>query len=242
MDISLIIPAFNEGENVFLLASQIEKIKNQNDQYEIVFVDDGSTDDTLTQMLKAKKDLDLDITVIQSANRNGQSVAILIGVKESKYDWILTLDADLQNSPENFFILVNQIRENPDQYKSTMVSGLRQKRRDSLIKVISSKTANFIRQLILDDHCTDTGCALKLFHRSFFLGLPQFKNMHRFLPALFQMYGGNCIFVPVTHQPRTMGKSKYGTWDRLIAGIWDLFGVFWIKHRKIVQLTYTRKE
>ena len=238
MNISLVIPAFNEGKNVFLLALEIEKVISNQDQFEIIFVDDGSTDDTYACMLEAKKNIDLDIHTIQSKKNNGQSIAVLMGVKEAAYEWVMTLDSDLQNKPENFLLLINQIRSNPELFKNTLVAGIRVKRNDNFVKRASSKFANAIRQYLLKDECVDTGCGLKLFNKQFFLELPHFKNMHRFLPALYKMHNGSCQFVEVSHSPRLAGISKYGTIDRLIAGVWDLIGIMWMKNRMAVKLDY----
>tara|TARA_R110002049_G_scaffold2743_3_gene20953 strand:- start:824 stop:1552 length:729 start_codon:yes stop_codon:yes gene_type:complete len=238
MNISLVIPALNEGKNVFLLALEIEKVLSTEDQFEIIFVDDGSTDDTYECMLEAKKSIDLDLHTIHSRRNNGQSIAILMGVKEAKYEWVMTLDSDLQNKPENFSILIDQMRSNPDVFKNTLVAGIRKERNDNFVKKVSSKIANSVRQYLLKDECVDTGCGLKLFNKEFFLELPHFKNMHRFLPALYKMHGGSCQYIEVTHSSRIAGISKYGTFDRLIAGVWDLIGVMWLKNRMKMNLDY----
>lgn len=242
MDISVVIPAFNEGKNVLTLATEIEKARGDEDSIELVFVDDGSTDDTMVWMLKSKQSVSLPCVILQFASNQGQSSAISTGVREASSPWVLTIDADLQNNPKNITMLVDQLRDKQDVSESVLVAGIRQRRQDSYIKKISSKVANSIRGRLLGDNCADTGCALKLFNRKFFLSLPQFNHMHRFLPALYQMYGGRCIYVSVDHRPRVEGKSKYGTIDRLMAGLWDLTGVLWLKMRIISGVTYTRTE
>jgi dolichol-phosphate mannosyltransferase len=149
------------------------------------------------------------------------------GVKHAKYDWIATLDGDGQNNPADIPQLLNALKEGVE-----LVGGNRRhSRRDTWIKRISSVIANGVRSWMLQDDTPDTGCGLKLFSREAFLDLPYFDHMHRFLPALIKRRGGFIVSVPVSHRPRTHGHSNYGTIDRLLVGIVDLFGVAWLQRR-----------
>ena len=159
---------------------------------------------------------------IKNKKNIGQSFSILAGIKNSIYDTIVTLDGDGQNNPEDIPKLL-EIYFNQDKYY--LVGGLRLKRKDNFIKRISSKIANKVRQSILKDNCSDTGCSLKVFSKKIFLQFPEFKSMHRFLPALFKGYGYGTYFIEVEHRNREKGKSKYGTLDRLFRGIFDLINV-----------------
>ena len=167
------------------------------------------------------------------AERQGpgdQSAAIRTGVKAAKGRFIATLDGDGQNDPADIPKLWAQVRKDPDE-KPLMLAGQRAKRQDSWSKRYSSKAANKIRRSLLKDDTPDTGCGLKLFPRDVFLEFPYFDHMHRFLCALMIRAGGEIISVPVNHRPRLRGASKYGFWDRLWVGVFDLIGVIWLQQR-----------
>jgi dolichol-phosphate mannosyltransferase len=151
----------------------------------------------------------------------GQSKALLTGIIKSKYNTIITLDGDGQNNP-------NDIRKLMEIYFNSnyfLVGGIRLNRKDNFVKNISSKLANFIRQLVLKDECIDTGCSLKIFDKKIFLNFPFFNGIHRFLPALFKGYNKETCFIEVDHRQRNAGVSKYGTFDRLFVGIRDIIKV-----------------
>ena len=156
----------------------------------------------------------------------GQSFSIYTGVKKASYSNIVTIDGDGQNPPDD----INKLAKMYFTYKYNLVGGLRLKRRDSFIKKFVPKL-QIILELFLKDNCLDTGCSLKIFDKEFFLTHPFFKGMHRFLPALFQAYGAKTHFIEVGHRPRTKGKSKYGTIDRLIIGTKDLIKVLYLIKR-----------
>ena len=157
-------------------------------------------------------------------------MAIVTGVKAARADWIATLDADGQNDPADIQALWEIARGAPAA-PPLMVAGQRQKRRDTWSKRWASRAANAIRRALLGDGTPDTGCGLKLFRRDFFLELPRFDHMHRFLPALALRQGGKIVSVPVNHRPRERGRSNYGVLDRLWVGIVDLLGVMWLMRR-----------
>ena len=221
--ISIVIPIFNESENIINLINEIKKNLQKNFIYEIIVVDDYSNDNSYNKIKQTFND----VLVIRNKKNMGQSFSIYTGVKKASYSNIVTIDGDGQNPPDD----INKLAKMYFTYKYNLVGGLRLKRRDSFIKKISSKVANNIRTFFLKDNCLDTGCSLKIFDKEFFLLIPFFKGMHRFLPALFQAYGAKTHFIEVGHRPRTKGKSKYGTIDRLIIGTKDLIKVLYLIKR-----------
>ena len=164
----------------------------------------------------------------------GQSYSITRGIKIASFNIIVTIDGDCQNNPADIPKLLNLFKSNKDIH---LVGGIRQKRKDTITKILSSKIANLVRSLILKDNCKDTGCSLKVFYRDSFLKLSYFNGIHRFLPALFSGYGFRTEFVNVDHRKRKYGISKYGTIDRLFRGIRDMIKVYKIikkvKRKKI---------
>ena len=161
-----------------------------------------------------------------------------MGVKNASFEWVVTMDGDLQNNSSDIIRLLTLFESSYKGNNNILIAGCRTKRFDSPIKIYTSRVANYIRQGILKDNCIDSGCALRLFNRDYFLQLPLFNHMHRFLPALYKMSGGQCDFVSIDHRPRTCGQSKYGTLDRLSAGVWDLLGVYWLRSRLITKDLY----
>ena len=223
--LSVVVPVRNESGNVASLISEIDAAL-KHITHEIVYVDDGSTDDTYRQL----KDLQAtfaQLKIVRHVQSCGQSTAVRTGVKAAQYDWVTTLDGDGQNDPADIPKLMAAVMDGID-----LVGGNRRaSRRDTWIKRISSVIANTVRSKMLRDDTPDTGCGLKLFKRAAFLDLPYFDHMHRFLPALIKRHGGKIVSVPVAHRNREHGKSNYGTIDRLLVGIVDLFGVAWLQRR-----------
>ncbi|WP_129124874.1 glycosyltransferase family 2 protein [Geomonas oryzae] len=233
MNISVVIPAHNEAENI---ESLVQEIVATGLDCEIVVVDDGSTDDTHARLLDLKKSVP-SLKVVQHDRAYGQSAAVATGIKQAGGTLIGTLDGDGQNNPADLPKMIEAIR-NSTNPNLKMVAGYRKKRDDSPWRIISSRIANAYRRFFLRDETPDTGCGLKVFYRAAFLELPFFDHMHRFLPALIRMRGGDVISVEVHHRPRTAGVSKYGTLNRLWVGIVDIFGVCWLRMRaKNVKIT-----
>ena len=231
MKISVVVPVHNEAGNIISLIEEIVNAMSQAEAYEIIYVDDGSNDQTATVLKQALRDFKA-LKVIRHQQSCGQSTAIYTGVKAAKYPWIATLDGDGQNNPADIPRLYEAlIRERETTADLWMVAGWRNKRYDSAWRLFSSKVANGVRSRLLGDNTPDTGCGLKIFSRDRFLELPYFDHMHRFLPALILRAGGHVISVPVSHRSRTNGYSKYGTLDRLWAGLIDLLGVIWLQKR-----------
>lgn len=226
--LSVVVPVFNEAENVLPLLDEIERAVAMIGHVEIIFVDDGSRDNTCDQLAPAVRDGRL--RVIRHVRQSGQSAAVRTGVKAAHGEWVVTLDGDGQNDPADIpamFALAASGRDDAP----TLVGGVRAKRMDTLSKRLASRYANAIRQFFLRDDCPDSGCGIKLFRRDAFLDLPFFGAIHRFLPALFRMQGHTAAYVPVNHRPRERGVSKYTNWRRGLIGVVDLLGVYWLKRR-----------
>ncbi len=229
MDLSVVIPVRNEAPNIAPLVAEIRAALDRQFDYEIVYVDDGSSDDTADTLDGLARDFPR-LRFVRHARSCGQSAAIRTGVKAARAPWIATLDGDGQNDPADIPRLWEFARTAPPA-PPLLVAGHRQKRRDSAIKRQTSKLANAVRRALLGDGTPDTGCGLKLFRRDVFLELPYFDHMHRFLPALVLRQGGRTVSVVVNHRPRERGVSNYGTFDRLWVGIADLLGVLWLQRR-----------
>jgi len=229
MKISVVVPVHNESENVAPLIDEIQQALSSLESCEIIFVDDGSTDDTLQKLLEIQRHSPL-LRILTHQRSCGQSRAVHSGVTAAKYEWIVTLDGDGQNDPADIANLILAYRQQQSD-RLWMLAGHRHRRRDTGWRRFSSKFANGIRRAILHDDTPDTGCGLKLFRRDKFLSLPYFDHIHRFLPAMMQMAGGQVISVKVGHRSRSHGQSKYGTIDRLMAGIVDMLGVLWLRNR-----------
>lgn len=228
--LSVVVPVHNEAENIAPLIDEIQAALKDKD-YEIIYVNDGSTDDSQARLNEISQTVP-QLKVIQHQRSFGQSVAVVTGVKSARGQWIATLDGDGQNDPADIPKLL-QVVENPSCSPDLLlIAGHRSKRKDTWIKRLSSKIANGVRASLLKDNTPDTGCGLKLFSRTAFLELPHFKNMHRFLPALFLRDGWEVISVEVNHRPRLQGVSKYGVGNRLWVGIVDMCGVMWLQHRQ----------
>tara|TARA_B100000989_G_C19523626_1_gene465598 strand:- start:1218 stop:1922 length:705 start_codon:yes stop_codon:yes gene_type:complete len=224
---SIIIPIYNEADNISTLIEEIFKnLPSSNFFYEIIIVNDCSTDNSL-KILKKFLDKKL-IKVINNKINMGQSFSIYEGIKNSNNNVIVTLDGDGQNNPKD---IKKMLFEYFKHFDVKLVSGIRKKRKDSFIKIISSRIANYFRNLVLNDGCPDTGCSLKIFDKSKFLQIPFFNGIHRFIPALFKSLDCKMIFIDVDHRYRVMGQSKYGITNRLFRGIFDLFKVIQIMRK-----------
>ena len=234
MDISVVVPVHNEEENITPLLDEIQAAL-AGIEYEVIYVDDGSTDSTLLRLQYAALTMP-NLRIIRHEQSCGQSTAVVTGVRHAHAPWIATLDGDGQNDPANIpKMLAEAQRGNLTGEKPLYcVCGYRRTRRDTWLKRISSRIANRVRTALLRDDTPDTGCGLKVFLREEFLALPYFDHMHRFLPALFLRSGGAIISVEVNHRERTRGVSKYGLFNRLWVGIVDICGVAWLQRRSKV--------
>lgn len=224
-ELSVVVPVFNERDNVAPLVAEITAALRGRVAFEIVYVDDHSGDDTLA-VLQALKATTPELRVLHHVSQSGQSTAVRTGVKHARGAWIATLDGDGQNDPADIPKLLDARVAADAQVK--LFAGWRVNRKDSGSKRWASRWANAIRARVLHDATPDTGCGIKLFEREAFLDLPYFDHMHRYLPALMQRAGWATQCVPVNHRPRTAGVSKYNNLQRGLVGLRDLRGVAWL--------------
>jgi len=238
--LSVVVPVRNEGANILPLVAEIRAAVAAvraagaagSGGAEIVYVDDGSTDDTAERLAEAAAQPGAPLVRRRHRRSCGQSAAICTGVRAASGAWVATLDGDGQNDPADIPALLARAQEAEGEGGGpVLVAGHRTARRDTWTKRASSRIANGVRAGLLGDATPDTGCGLKVFRREAFLLLPHFDHMHRFLPALFLRAGGRVVSVPVGHRPRLRGRSNYGVLDRLGAGLFDLAGVYWLQRR-----------
>jgi dolichol-phosphate mannosyltransferase len=228
---TVVIPAFNEEDCIAPLLGEVVRVAHDCPVQEIIVVDDGSSDATAARAIEAGGG-HLALRVIRHGKRQGQSRAMLTGIRAAAHDLIVTLDGDGQNDPADMPILFRALAQGRTRAQRVMVAGQRVKRRDTMVRRVSSRVANAVRAQLLHDDVRDTGCSLKLFRKQDFLDLPFFDHLHRFIPALMKASGVAVVLVDVGHRPRQGGLSKYGVWDRTWVGIHDLFGVRWLVKRQ----------
>ena len=229
VDVSIVVPVRNEAENVAPLIAEIAAALDGRWPYEIIYVDDGSTDATggrLAVIMKQRRNL----RQIRHAQSSGQSAAVRSGVRAARGNIVATLDGDGQNNPAFLPGLISAIVDAGD--RVGLAAGQRVGRKDTPFKKLQSRIANGVRKTILKDGTRDTGCGLKAFRRDVFLALPYFEGLHRFLPALVRREGYDIAYIDVVDRPRHSGVSNYGFFDRLWIGILDLAGVWWLIRRK----------
>ena len=218
----MVVPLFNEEENIPILQSELRAALGGLD-YEIVFVDDGSVDRTVDQIETAPN-----IRVIRFEKNTGQSAAIYAGLQAARGAIAVLIDGDLQNDPADIPRLLAEIERGAD-----LVCGYRLKRRDTVLKRLTSRVANAIRSRFTKDGVRDTGCTLKAMRRECVSALVPFKGMHRFIPALIKGAGYRLVEIPVNHRPRRFGQSKYGLGNRALRATIDMFGVRWLLARRL---------
>lgn len=228
MQYSIVIPFKNEEENVEPLLNEIAPVMHQlGAPFEVIAIEDGSTDGTLTRLRELKRVLPW-LRVIKFKRNFGQSSAFDAGFKAAQGEYIVTLDGDRQNDPADIPKLIEAATLGAD-----LVCGRRTRRRDPLSKKITSKLANFVRAHLCEDGVQDTGCSLKLYKKSALQKIKLYHGMHRFLPALFLIEGFKVREVPVNHRERLSGKTKYHFFNRSFNTIADLLAVWWMKNRRL---------
>ena len=227
--VSIVVPVRNEGDNIAPLVTEIETAMGPVCPFEVVYVNDGSTDHTATELNRLSRERPW-LRHLAHATSCGQSAAVRTGVHAARAPVIVTIDGDGQNDPAFIPRLAAELAEAGS--ACGLVQGQRLGRRDSEFKRLQSKVANVIRSAILDDGTRDTGCGLKCFPRAVYLDLPYFDALHRFMPALVRRDGYAISLVNVVDRPRLSGVSNYGFFDRLWVGIVDLFGVSWLIRRR----------
>ena len=225
---SVVVTIYNEIDNILSLVEEIEWVMNAYEgTWELIFVDDGSTDGSL-QLLEKLCRSKPTLRSLRLKKNYGQTSALVAGFKAARGTWVITLDGDGQNDPRDIPLLIEATSGSYD-----LVSGRRQKRRDSWYKRLISKAANSMRQLVLTDKTHDTGCSLKIYRRECLEKIPHFHGMHRFLPALFQTEGFQTKEIPVHHRERRRGKSKYTLFNRGASLFFDMLAVRWMRKRRL---------
>jgi dolichol-phosphate mannosyltransferase len=228
--LSIVIPAKNESENIITLVDDIERALQAHIPFEIIVVDDCSTDSSVA-VLRARAQTMPHLRVVRHDRSGGQSAAVHSGVMAARAPIILTLDGDGQNPPEELPKLAAPLLADTTG-RIGLVAGQRVDRQDTWSKKIASRFANRLRGWILQDGTRDTGCGLKAFRRQAFLDLPYFNHMHRYLPALFTRDGWQVAHVDVSHRQRGAGRSNYSNLQRALVGVVDLIGVAWLLRRR----------
>jgi dolichol-phosphate mannosyltransferase len=229
VELSLVIPAYNERDNLAPLLAEIRAVLDETGlRYEIIIVDDGSTDGSF-DALKALRQQYPTLRILAFERNAGQTAAFAAGFQAARAPVVVTLDADLQNDPADIPRLVDALRNTG----ATAVAGYRATRRDTAWKRLQSRIANGVRNRLNGEVIRDTGCSLKAFRTEALRTLPLFAGMHRFLPTLIKMQGGTVTEIPVGHRPRKHGVTKYGMWNRVWRSLMDAFAVRWMQRRAL---------
>lgn len=237
-EISIVVPVYNEEDNILPMSREVAAaLRNERHTYELVFVDDASTDGTWRQIHEARK-LDDRVRGVRHLRNAGQSAALWTGIQATNSPVLATLDGDLQNDPADLPRMIEKLGE------FDFVCGNRTMRKDSFVRRASSVIARRARHLALGMDFQDTGCALRVFRRSALQGVFPFNGLHRFLPILVHGGGAKTTEIPINHRPRVAGVTKYGVWNRLGRGIVDLFAIAWYQRRRVGNIPFEemRKE
>jgi dolichol-phosphate mannosyltransferase len=225
--LSIVIPVFNEAGNIQPLIERLQSVLTDPlERAEIIFIDDGSTDQTLPA-LRVAQESEPRIRILHFHKNLGQTAALAAGFHQARGEAVVTLDGDLQNDPADIPALVEKLN------RWDAVCGIRMRRQDSWLKRLSSRIANGVRNWATEEDIVDTGCTLKAYRRECVQQLELYDGMHRFIPTLLKMRGFRVLQVPVAHHARFSGHTKYGTWGRLIKGLPDLYVVRWMKRNRI---------
>jgi dolichol-phosphate mannosyltransferase len=229
--LSVVIAVHNEEGNILPLTDEIGRALAGGPSWELIYVDDASTDSTAEEIRQALTLAPAPGRMLRHAQRAGKSAALANGISRARAPWIQILDGDGQQDPADIRRVWDTMIAPGADPALGLVSGARTSRNDGAVKWLSARIANGVRRAMLRDVCRDSGCGFKLIRAEAARGLPYFSTMHRFFPALVQRAGWTVVETPVRDRPRRAGVSKYGTLDRLAVGIFDLFGVWWLVHR-----------
>ncbi len=232
---SIVVAVRDEAENILPVIDEVVGAMDAvTPDYELVFVDDGSVDATPQRLLEVMR-REPRLRVLRHERPWGKSSGVVTGVRAARAPWIIMLDGDGQNDPRDIPALLAALPADPAASRVRLVCGRRLNRRDTWLKRVSSRTANAVRRRVLRDGTPDTGCGFKIVRRDVFMSMPQFHNMHRFLPALVQRAGWESVSVGVNDRARLSGRSKYGLHNRLWVGIRDMIGVAWLLRRPVCE-------
>jgi len=224
-EISFVIPVYNEEGNIKPLYKEVKNIADTiASSYEMIFIDDASTDNSLNE-IKDIALIDNHVKYVSFLENRGQSAALYAGFQKAEKEVVITMDADLQNDPKDLIEMIKLYGQ------FDMVNGWRKNRQDTISKKVASKIGNFIRNKLTNETIHDTGCALKIMNGSMLKKIKMFRGLHRFLPTLMRLEGAKVVEVPVNHRKRNVGVSKYNNISRAIEGLYDLIAVRWMIKR-----------
>lgn len=226
---SLVIPIHDEAENVGALLDEIADVFASCDPHEVLLVDDASKDDSLTLMQAWKDAYDANwLRLLSLEKRAGQSGALMAAIERARAPIVCTMDGDMQNDPRDLLVMLERMVADDG---LAGVSGIRANRCDTLVRRISSKIGNGLRNAITGDRVLDSACGIKMFRREYWLSVPRFDGMHRFMPTLVRYAGGRVEEIPVNHRARSAGRAKYGIGNRALRGLKDCLAVRWYRGR-----------
>ena len=230
VDISVLAPAYNEQECLPELCRALnETLGGIGKSYEIIIVDDGSTDDSLS-ILKGLKGEIAQLRVLSLSPRSGQTAAMEAGFEVARGKYVVTIDADLQNDPADIPAMIELLEAD----KADLITGHRHKRQESRLRLFSTKVANGVRNLLLHESVADSACSLKAYKREIIPRLKLFDGLHRFLTSIARMNGFRVLEIPVSHRPRTKGKAKYGMWNRVFRSLRAAFAIRWMQRHTLI--------
>jgi dolichol-phosphate mannosyltransferase len=227
--VTVALPAWDEEETIGPVLDELAEAFAGAQFFEVLVVDDGSTDAT-ARIVRERMARWPWLRMVGHRKRAGKSAGLRTAAEWARGEWIVTMDADGQNVAADIRAIADRVAgltERP----SPLIAGIRVDRKDTASRRVASKIANPVRRAALGDDCPDSGCGVKAYRRDAFLRLPVFEGMHRFLPALFKLYGHPLEMRPIAHRPRSGGVSKYSNWRRALVGVVDLLGVLWLRRR-----------
>lgn len=225
---SLVLPIYNEEENVHNLLAEVEEVLRAHGPFEVLVVDDGSKDGSLQRMRAWKREHTASwLRIVVLEQNSGQSAAVMAGAEQALAAIVATMDGDMQNDPRDLPAMVARVESG----ECDAVVGVRRKRQDTFTRRMSSKIGNGVRNWITGDRVTDAACGIKAIRREFFLRVPRFVGMHRFMATLVRYLGGKVVEMDVHHRPRAAGTAKYGIGNRAWKGLRDCFAIRWMKTR-----------
>lgn len=228
---SLVVPIYNEEENVRNLLAEVEEVLTPHGPFEAILVDDGSVDRSVERMRAFKAERSADwLRIVTLVANSGQSAAVMAGVEQARAPLIATMDGDMQNDPRDLPAMVERVERG----ECDAVVGVRAKRRDTFVRRVSSRIGNAVRNWLTGDRVRDAACGIKVIRRDYFLRAPRFVGMHRFMATLVRYLGGRVVEQDVHHRPRAAGTAKYGIGNRIWKGLRDCFAMRWLRTRVLM--------